>query len=97
AMSFDMGAGIMSRIFGPEWNPTNAEERAAVVNAIKNYYESVNMPDIPPGYMLCFVLAAYSAPRLAQQPTKTKLQAAWLWLKMRFQRKQRQSIQPIPQ
>ena len=93
AMSFDMGAGIMARIFGPEWNPTSKEERDAVVGAIKAYYESVDMPDIPPGYMLCFVLAAYSAPRLAQQPTRTKLQAAWLWLKMRFQRKQRQ---PLP-
>lgn len=86
AMSFDMTTGVLARIFGPEWNPNSADERAAMVLAIKRYYESVQLPDIPPGYMLCFVCLAYAAPRLGQQPTRTKLQAAWIWLKLKFTR-----------
>ena len=90
-MTFDMSTGILARIFGPEWLSSDPDERASVVLAIQKYYASVNLPDIPPGYMLCFVIAAYSAPRLGAQPTRTKLQAAWLWLKMKFTRKK-----PLP-
>jgi hypothetical protein len=91
-MTFDMSTALMARIFGPEWltNEKEPMERASVVLAIKKYYESVDLPDIPPGYMLCFVIAAYAAPRLGAQPTRTKLQAVWLWLKMKFTRKQKQ-------
>lgn len=93
-MTFDMSTNLMARIFGPEWlpnpdadNPQVSHEKMAMVEGIKKYYESANLPDIPPGYMLCFLCLAYSAPRMAAQPTKTKLQGAWLWLKSKFQRR----------
>jgi hypothetical protein len=93
-MTFDMSTRLLAKVFGPEWLPTpdadNAEvshERLTMVAAIKAYYESVDLPDIPPGYMLCFCILAYSAPRMAAHPTKTKLQSAWLWLKTKFQRR----------
>lgn len=93
-MTFDMTTGLLAKIFGPEWmpnadtdNPQVSHERMTVVEAIKKYYESMNLPDIPPGYMLCFVALAYAAPRMSAQPTRTKLQQAWLWLKTKFQRK----------
>jgi hypothetical protein len=91
-MTFDMSTGLMARIFGPEWLPNDKEpmERATVVMAIKKYYESIDLPDMPPGMMLCFVIAMYSAPRLAAHPTRTKLQGAWLWLKSKFSRRQKQ-------
>jgi hypothetical protein len=101
-MSFDMTTGLLARIFGPEWlpqpdadNPQVSHERLTVVASIKKYYESVNLPDIPPGYMLCFVALAYAAPRMTAQPTKTKLQAAWLWLKLKFQRRKSVGIPTI--
>ncbi len=93
-MTFDMTTGLLTRIFGPEWQPTPdqdnpqvSHERMTVVMAIKKYYESVNLPDIPPGYMLCFVALAYAAPRMSAQPTKTKMQMVWLWLKGKFQKR----------
>lgn len=89
SMSFEMTTGLLARLLGPEWQSKDADERATVILAIKKYYASVNLPDIPPGYMLCFVCLAYAAPRLGAQPTKTKLQGAWLWLKSKFGRKQK--------
>jgi len=93
-MTFDMSTQLLARIFGPEWlpnpdpdNPQVSHERMTMVAAIKKYYESVNLPDIPPGYMLCFVALAYAAPRMAAAPTKTKIQGAWLWLKTKFQKR----------
>jgi hypothetical protein len=107
-MTFDTATALLSRVFGPEWlpspdtdNKTISTERATVCLAIQKYYASVNMPDLPPGYILCFVCLAYAAPRLAAQPTKTKLQSAWLWLKLKFVRKKQQPsviaiVQPKP-
>jgi len=103
-MSFDMTTGLLARIFGNEWLPqpdaddqTKSTERATVVLAIQKYYESINLPDIPPGYMLCFVVLAYSAPRLAAQPTKTKLQSAWLRFKLFFSKKKGLEVSRPPQ
>lgn len=86
-MTFEMSTGLMARVFGPEWLSTDPDEKATMIMGIKKYYQSVNLPDIPPGYMLCFLCAMYAVPRLGAQPTKTKLQAAWLWLKSKFSRK----------
>lgn len=86
-MTFEMTTGLLARIFGPEWQSTDPDEKATMIMGIKKYYQSVNLPDIPPGYMLCFLCAMYAVPRLGAQPTKTKLQGAWLWLKSKFSRK----------
>lgn len=98
-MTFDMTTGLLAKIFGPEWlpqadsdNPQISHERMTMVAGIKKYYESVNLPDIPPGYMLCFLCLAYSAPRMSAQPTRTKLAQGWLWLKTKFQRRK---VKPV--
>ena len=93
--TFDLSTGLLSKVFGPEWQPSDADERKAVVYAIHKYYESVQLPDLPPGYLLCFVCLAYAAPRLGAQPTKTKLQRAFLWLKSKFSRQKPHSIPVI--
>jgi len=92
-MTFDMSVGILARLFGPEWNPANAEERKQMIEGIRLYYQSINLPDIPPGYMLVILVAAYSAPRLAQPQTKDKLSRTWLWFKSKFSR--RKPMHPI--
>lgn len=103
AMSFDMTTGLLARVLGPEWLPnpdpddkSKSTERATMVLAIKKYYASVkNLPDIPPGYMLCFVCLAYAAPRMSAQPTRTKLQQAWLWLKSKISRNRPKQTGPL--
>ena len=80
-MLFDMSTGLLSKTFGPEWQPSNEEERGHVVSAIELYARTKQLPDLPPGYMLCFVIGMYSLPRLAATPTKSKLFLAWCWLK----------------
>jgi hypothetical protein len=86
-LTFDMTTGILSQIFGEEWQPNSPEEKALVVGSIKRYYESVDLPDLPPGYVLCFVALAYAAPRLGKPKTKNKLLMGWYWLKSKFTRK----------
>jgi hypothetical protein len=86
-LTFEMTTGIMSQIFGEEWQPNSPDEKSLVVGAIKRYYESVDLPDLPPGYVLCFVALAYAAPRLGKPKTKNKLLASWYWLKSKFTRK----------
>lgn len=96
-MSFNMTTGLLSQVFGPEWQPRNDEEKGLVVKATADYFKSVQLPDIPPGYVLCFVCLAYAAPRLNQQPTKTKLQQGWLWFKSKFSRKKSNNLLRVVQ
>jgi hypothetical protein len=86
-MLFDMSTGLLSKTFGPEWQPSNEEERGHVISAIELYARTKQLPDLPPGYMLCFVIGMYSLPRLAAPTTKSKLFMAWLWLKSKVFRK----------
>lgn len=99
AMTFDMTTGLLARVFGDEkWLSKDMDpqgERATMILGIKKYYASVNMPDIPPGYMLCFLCVAYAAPRLGNEPTKTKLQRGWLWLKSKFSFRRHPAPVPI--
>lgn len=85
-MSFDMLTNILASIFGPEWRPESAEERTMVVTSLAVYMKSKNMPDIPPGLMLCLVCGIYSAKRLQAPPTKAKIKLIFAWLKLKLGR-----------
>jgi hypothetical protein len=82
-MFFDMGAGAMSALLGPEWQPSGKEERKAVVQALSAYLRSKEIKDIPPNVALTIALCAYAAPRCFQPNTRGKLAAAWGWTKDR--------------
>ncbi len=83
-MSFDIGAGTLCTLFGPEWQPRTKEERATVSVAIANYYKAKGVQDLPPGALLAVVLLAYAGPRLAHDNTQSKLKLAWAWTKVKL-------------
>lgn len=83
-VSFDMGTSTLSMVLGPEWQPKSKDERASVCVALETYYRTKQVGDMPPGVMLCFVLLAYSAPRLREPSTQEKLKIGFAWLKNRF-------------
>lgn len=88
--TFDMSIFLMVTAIGPEWNPREYEvngnklnERSMVVEAMRKYYEAKQLPDLPPGVMLCLVLGSYSAARFAVPNTSSKLKLAWAWTKVK--------------
>lgn len=81
AVTFDMSINSLTMIFGNEWQPQNKQERQMVVEAIAAYMKSKEMQDLPPGVMLAFILAAYSAPRIQHPNTRGKLIVMWMWCK----------------
>ncbi len=80
---FEMATSALQVAFGPEWKPENDEEKNACVTSLAAYFRTKKVEDVPPGLMLCIVLGAYSAKRVAQPNTKTKLIALYLWIKPR--------------
>jgi len=86
---FAMSTGLATMLIGPEWQPRQlktptgetVEEKTAVVEALRSYFESKQFQDLPPGYMLCFVVASYAAPRFAHENTRSKAKLTWLWFK----------------
>lgn len=83
-LAFDMSTNLLSGIFGPEWKPQSEQERQMVVQPLAAYLKTLNVPELPPKYILCFCCLAYAAPRLQATTTKTKLKVGWLWLKDKF-------------
>jgi hypothetical protein len=94
---FDMTTGTLCVVFGPEWQPRSPDERGAVVTSMAVYFESKGLQDIPPGLMLTAVLLAYSAPRLREPPTRSKLAAIGGWLKAHWPFRRRRLATPFPQ
>ncbi len=97
-MMFDIPIMALSKGFGPEWMPQPGQqgmkgERDNMVDAIEKYLRTKEIPDIPPGVMLCLMVALYSAPRLKAPSTSNKLKMGWYWLKNKFSRK-KQPKQP---
>lgn len=83
-MTFDMGTNSLAMILGPEWQAQNPQERDIVIESLKKYFEVKQVKDIPPGWMLTFVLLTYSVPRLRQPSTSGKLKLGWQWVKNKF-------------
>jgi len=80
-MYFDMTTGSLQMIFGPEWQPENQAERENVCAALKAYLAAKGVQDVSPGWLLAFVVVAYSAPRLRKPATSSKLRTLGEWCK----------------
>jgi hypothetical protein len=86
---FEMSTGTLCTLFGPEWQPRVStvtlqdgsklthDEKAVVTSALAKYLESKEVKDVPPGVMLCFVVAAYSLPRFKEPTTRDKIGAIY--------------------
>lgn len=102
AQIFDLTTGIFSAYFGPEWAPKNEDERKSVVMPLAKYLKSKDVKDIPPGMMVCFVVAVYSASRINQPGTRSRLQEwwgkmklGWAWFKFKFLGKRGSKFTPV--
>lgn len=94
----DMSTGTAATMIGPEWHPRSPEERQMLVSNLANYLKAKDVKDIPPGWMLVFVVGAYSMPRFSQPATKEKLRFGWTWIKIKvipFFRRKRKSAAPL--
>lgn len=89
--------GTSAMLFGPAWylderKDTERDEYHAMASAYAAYFQANGIADIPPGYMLALVLAAYAAPRVSDPETLTRFQkmalgAKNLWTRIRSFRK----------
>ena len=88
-MAFDMGTQSMAMLIGEEWlprklkSPSGAEfdERLTIVPALAKYLESKEVPDLPPGVVLCLCVAMYSSARFRMPNTREKLGGLFSWVK----------------
>lgn len=48
----------------PGWTPCEDSERAFLENATYEYFKAKQIPDLPPGWVLCFALTMYALPRI---------------------------------
>lgn len=85
AASTVLGVAVMT--MGDEWRPKDKAEFSGLVDAGAAYMEAQGVTDIPPGWLLLSVVAAYSLPRITQPTTKSRLMAGWLKIKGLFARK----------
>jgi hypothetical protein len=86
-ITFALSTGMLSGVFGPEWQPESEEEKKSVVLPLAAYYKSKDVSDLPPGVLLAVVVGAYSIRRLPKPGTSNKIKAAWFWVKSKFTRK----------
>jgi hypothetical protein len=82
-MAFGLSTGILSQVLGPEWQPRNEQERQLIVVPLAAWMKSKDVRDIPPGLMLCLAIGAYSAGRINQPSTASKLKLGWQWVKVK--------------
>lgn len=92
----DMTTATAASIIGPEWHPRSPEERQMLIANLANYLKAKDVKDIPPGWMLVFVVGAYSMPRFSQPATKEKLKFGWTWVKIKFLPFFRRKKKPAP-
>lgn len=96
-MIFQMSTGTLANIFGPEWLPRPAQpgmpgEEEIVIVHLATYLKSKEIPDIPPGVMLCLVLSMYAAPRFQAPTTKEKVKGVWFWIKSKFTKRKKTMV-----
>jgi hypothetical protein len=78
---------LLVLILGEHWAPQTDQERQALTMATKNYFDAKGAVEVSPGWGLVLVVAAYSAPRLKHEATRSKLASikvgmyrGWLWI-----------------
>lgn len=86
AITFDTSVGVLTMVFGPEWQPENSVERQQVVDSLARYFQVKGVSDIPPGVMLTIVCLTYSASRFRQPATSTKLRLTWTWFRTKWKK-----------
>lgn len=82
--TFDGATGLAASFVGPEWAARNEAERAGVVTPLAAYMKHKQMTDLPPGAVLAVAIIAYSAPRLREPATASKLAKLMTWFKGKF-------------
>lgn len=95
-ITFDLSTNTLAAFVGPEWRPENPQEREAMLIPLEMYLKSKQMDDIPPGAVLAFALASYSASRLRAPATRSKLQLAWAWVKFKLGGKKQFTPKVVP-
>lgn len=73
---------------GQEWVPV-PDERRYMSDAWAQYYKAKEVKDLPPGLIVATAMISYAMPRFSRPETKTRLQKASHWIKMRFSKKYR--------
>jgi hypothetical protein len=71
-MCVDVVTGVAQQLGGAEWRPS-ADEYTNLTNATETYLRAKEFPDIPPGWVLCFVVCGYALPRLNSPTMREKL------------------------
>jgi DNA-binding XRE family transcriptional regulator len=107
--TFDMSTSLASMLIGPEWQPRVLEtpgggrldERETTVQALANYYRSIQAKDLPPGVLLAFVIVGYAGPRFTVDNTRNKFKLSFAFLKVKLGgmlskwRNRRGRVQPL--
>jgi hypothetical protein len=84
-VAFDTTAGVLTMVFGDEWQPRNKEERLVVVDSLAHYFKSKNIKDIPPGVAVLLVVTTYAALRFRAPSTSGKVKLWFQWVKSKWQ------------
>jgi hypothetical protein len=71
-MCVDVVTAVAQQVGGEEWRP-QVDEYKNLVNATETYLRAKEFPDLPPGWILCFVVCGYALPRLNAPTTREKL------------------------
>jgi hypothetical protein len=71
-MCVDVVTGVAQQLGGAEWRPST-DEYTNLTNATETYLRAKEFPDIPPGWVLCFVVCGYALPRLNSPTMREKL------------------------
>ena len=66
--------GGVAALLGPEWLITEEEERVFITNATFEYLKSIQLADIPPGWVLLGAVAMYALPRVQTESFRLKMQ-----------------------
>lgn len=75
-MWFNLG----SLFLGEDWVP-ESDEVQPIKNGFKDYFVSINAPEIPPVWGLVTVLTLYTVKRLQKPTIKTRLFGVFSWVK----------------
>lgn len=86
-MTFTFGMAIG----GDEWKPIKDEslgvdEAAFMTLAYTEYFKSIGVKDIPPGWLLVLALGSYALPRLTMPKTQNRFGKLVSWIKHKLRR-----------
>lgn len=71
-MCVDVVTGTATQFLGPDWKPEDVEHET-LSKATATYLRAKQFPDVPPGWVLCFVVFAYSIKRLQMPDTQSRI------------------------